>query len=152
MKKRKNKENEALEAKIDELEEKIKELESVNLVKLAELENSRKRLEREFDNQRSFANEKIILNFLEILDNLERALLAKGDISQGVEMIKKQFINTLEKESVERISTEHFDPELHQAVEIAQGEKDAIIEVRPGYKLKNKVIRPALVKLIKEEA
>ena len=100
----------------------------------------------------------MILKILPVLDNLERAMNFKDskDISsvlQGVEMIKRQIIELFQKEGVKEISTHGspFDPALHEAAETIVREdvpeNTVIEEIRKGYKLGEKVIRPALVKV-----
>ncbi|HCB64066.1 MAG TPA: nucleotide exchange factor GrpE [Fusobacteria bacterium] len=145
--KREESELEELKSKVSELENSLKEKDSEYVVKLAELDNARKRLEKEFQRQRDLANEKVILSFLDILDNLELALQSDGDIKEGVKMILNQFINTLNGFGVSVIEEQYFNPELHHAVAIEDGEQSSMEEIRKGYVLNGKVIRPALVKL-----
>lgn len=147
-----NNKNTELEEKIKLLEEKIKNSEKEYLVKLAELDNSRKRMDNELKKQKDFANEKIIVKFLEILDNLELALKSEGDIKEGINMIINQFNNMLSNEGVEVINEKEFNPEFHNAVSIEEGSEDGIEEIRKGYVLKGRVIRPSLVKIFKKEA
>jgi molecular chaperone GrpE len=94
---------------------------------------------------------------LPILDNFERALEnleSDENLSQGVEMILNQFINLLKKYGVEEIDAlgKKFDPKLHHGVstEDTDEEEDIVVEVfQKGYKLKDKVIRPSMVKISK---
>lgn len=95
-----------------------------------------------------FANEGLILEFLDIIDNLE--LAAKHDISSdSIKQIIKKTEGVLKKYDVERIKTgKEFDPNLHEAVS-TEPEGDKIEEVRAGYTMRGKVIRPVRVKIIK---
>lgn len=141
-----------LETRIQKLEEEIEEKSKEYIVKLAELENSRKRLEKDFDRMKELSNERVIVNFLEILDNLERALNYEGDIRKGVDMIYSQFKDAFYKEGVSHVDTKEFNPEYHQVVTVEKSDIDGIEEIRKGYVFKGKVIRPALVKVLKKEA
>lgn len=141
-----------------EEESKEVDLEREYLLKLAELENSKKRLEKQFQSSLNYANEKVILNFIEILDNLERAFKHSSSnvesIIKGIEMIISQFKDTLSKEGITDIPLEEFNPEHHHAVSYEESkEEDGQIleEIRKGYILKGKVIRPTLVKVAKNK-
>lgn len=95
-----------------------------------------------------FANESLMLEFMDIIDNLD--LAAKHEISaESIKQIIKKTEEVLKKYDVERIKIgKEFDPTLHEAVSTEEdGEK--IEEVRAGYTMRGKVIRPARVKIIK---
>jgi len=96
-----------------------------------------------------FANEGIILEIIEIVDDLEKAV--KHDKSDWLEQIIAKFADWLGKYDVERIKTEgeKFNPELHEAVEGSEPEGKNLEEIRAGYMMHGKVIRPARVKLLK---
>jgi molecular chaperone GrpE len=100
----------------------------------------------------------VVERLLPILDNFELALMAADrtkdyeSMVRGVEMVYGELLDVLQKEGLERIESlnKPFDPELHEAVMHAEGEGDEIIvvdEMRPGYKLAGRVIRPAMVKV-----
>jgi len=146
------------------LDEKATELAHLNdrLLRLAaEFDNYKKRVAREREEFVKFANEAIILEFLPILDNLERALIASKvhesaqSLVEGVEMIHRLFLSTLEKFGVKPIEAlgKEFDPSFHQAVlqvERPEGGDNIVVEeVQRGYILENRVIRPAMVKVSK---
>ena len=141
---------------------------------LQELSDKYLRLQAEFDNfkKRSykekiqfvkFANEGLILELLEILDNFERGIKAaelKKDfdlLHQGVDMISKQLHSLLETKGLKRIKSvgEKFDPHQHEALEVIEDEdteEDKIIEeLQPGYLLNERVVRPAKVKVVKRK-
>jgi len=156
------------EAKIARLEADLKErafeIESLNdrLLRLhAEFENYKKRMARERSEFMKFANEGLILECLPVLDNLERAVVtarsvanAQG-VAEGLEIILRLFQTTLEKAGVKPIVAlgHEFDPNLHQAVAQAESldARDNIVveEVRKGYLLEGRVLRPSLVKVSK---
>ncbi len=93
-----------------------------------------------------FADEGVLLEVIELMDDLEVAV--KEITNPGLEQIVKKFREFLKKHGVQRIDTEGpFDPLLHEAVEGTEGDK--IEEVRAGYTMHGKVIRPERVKIIK---
>lgn len=97
-----------------------------------------------------FANEGLILEVIEILDDLEIALKHSSSDFNGLNQIMKKFGDWLKKYGVERIKVagEKFNPELHEAVESSAKEGE-LEEIRAGYTMHGKVIRPARVKIIK---
>ena len=123
----------------------------------AEFENFRKRITRERDEERRRAGERLVLELLPALDNLERAIehtTAGGDLKHllaGVEAVHAQILGVLGKEGVSVIDPtgEHFDPMLQQAVsqrEDASVPEGTVIEVfQKGYSLGERVIRSAMV-------
>lgn len=130
-----------------------------------DLEDRYKRLMAEFDNYKKRSSKEreglynslvadIVTSFLPILDNLEKAVnTATNDnnYKQGVQMVLKQFMDTLGALGVQTIETvgHTFDPEVHEAVSSIQddelGEKEIKEEFRKGYKIGNKVIRHSMV-------
>lgn len=145
------KEKESLEARIEEQERKYGELR-------ADFESFKTRNEKKAAEAGRVASEKLVLKILPVLDNLERALgfhQAKDveSVLQGVRMIARQLEDTLEKEGVSVIAAAgaSFDPALHEAAERVERDdapEDTVVEeIRKGYKFKEKVIRPALVKV-----
>lgn len=124
----------------------------------AELINYRKRKDEEVQKLLKFANEDLIVELLPTLDNFERAIKmesADSKLLDGMKMVYQALVNTLEKYGVKEIKAEgeKFDANLHEAVitESKEGvEEDVILEVfQKGYTLKDKVIRPAMVKVNK---
>lgn len=127
---------------------------------IAELDNFRKRAARERESIGSFAVEEVVIDFLGVLDNLERALSAADStedfdsLHRGVEITLKDAMKVLEKWGVSEVPAlgEEFDPEKHEAfmtVESSSSDEDEkVVEVlRKGYRLKDKLIRPSLVKV-----
>jgi molecular chaperone GrpE len=117
----------------------------------AEFENSRTRLEREHARSLELASERLVTELLPILDNLERALEADGDVKEGVEATRDQLMDILTREGLNPISSEgqDFDPAVHEALMSKpsdEHEEDTVIQtLERGYVLKGKTIRPAKV-------
>lgn len=123
----------------------------------ADFENYRRRITKEKEEFHKYASESLICSLLPILDNFERAIAAgEGEnLLSGVEMIFRQLKEILEKEglcSIEAVKTE-FDPNRHEAVMTVENDdypdNTVIEEFQKGYLLKDKVIRPAMVKVSK---
>lgn len=135
-------------------EKELEELKDALKRTQAEFLNFKRRTEREKEDLSALANERIVMELLPVLDNFERGLDAIEDkespLYQGMELICKQLFTVMEKNGVEQIDTTiDFDPNFHHAVMQEEGEeKGKILEVfQKGYLLKNKVIRPAMVKV-----
>ncbi|KKS04787.1 nucleotide exchange factor GrpE [Candidatus Curtissbacteria bacterium RIFCSPHIGHO2_12_41_11] len=128
------------ESKSKQLEEQLKRA-------LADYQNLERRVEEERRLLGQLSSAILIEKFLPVLDNLENAKKHIDD--QGLEMVINQFKDVLKTEGVEEIVAEgtKFDPNLHEATEVAEGQNDGIIArvIRKGYKINNKVIRPAQV-------
>ena len=123
---------------------------------MADFQNYRRRTEKEKSDIYAYANEKIVTQLLEVLDNFERALQHECEDKayvEGMEMIFKQLSDVLEKSGLEEIKAlgEDFDPNFHNAVmteDNADYESGKVTGVmQKGYKLNNKVIRPSMVKV-----
>jgi molecular chaperone GrpE len=122
----------------------------------AEFENARKRGERERQEYRDYAAGSIVEQFLPVLDNFELALKATGSAEQlrsGVELIVKQMEEVLRQLQVHPIATvgEEFDPRQHEALGTVERDdfpdQHVAEEVRRGYKLRERLLRPALVRI-----
>ena len=123
----------------------------------ADFQNFRKRVEKEKNDIYAYANEKIVVELLDVIDNFERALEHSSDsndsFSEGMKMIFKQFKGVLEKSGVEEMNPlgEPFDFNFHHAVltessdQYNSGEVTQVLQ--KGYMLNKKVIRPAMVKV-----
>lgn len=134
----------------------IEELKNQLLRLQADFVNYKNRTEREKSNSIILANEGLILKLLPVLDNFNRAFAhvnLEDDAVKGFVMIKDQFETILKSEMVEEIESDGatFDPNLHNAVmtESKEGvESGIVIETfEKGYKIKDKVIRPSMVKV-----
>ena len=131
----------------DELDDRYKRI-------LAEFENYKKRSAKERENLYNSILSDVVEVMLPILDNLENAVKVETkdeEYKKGIELVLKQFQDTLKAKGVEEIQTvgETFDPELHEAVSSVQddtkGEKEIVQEYRKGYKIGTKVIRHSMV-------
>jgi molecular chaperone GrpE len=126
----------------------------------ADFQNYKRRVEKEKSEVYTYANEKIAVDLLGVLDNFERALKAQGDAEakeesfvKGMELILKQLQEILLKNGVAEIQSlgEEFDPAVHNAVMMEEtdayesGRVSAVLN--KGYRLKDRVIRPAMVKV-----
>jgi molecular chaperone GrpE len=122
----------------------------------AEFENARKRTERERSEFRDYAVGNVVEQFLPVIDNFELALKATGSAEQlrsGVELIVKQMEEILRQLQVQPVATvgEEFDPRHHEA--LGSVERDDLPdqhvaeEIRRGYKLRERLLRPALVRV-----
>lgn len=143
---------------IEAMNKKISDAEERALRSSAELINYRKRKDEEVERLLKFANEDLIVELLPTLDNFERALKVESvdsSLLDGMKMVYQALVNTLEKYGVKEIEAEGktFDANLHEAVITENKEgapEDIILEVfQKGYTLKDKVIRPAMVKVNK---
>ena len=131
----------------------------------AEMQNIRRRAERDVENAHKFALEKMANELLPVVDNLERALQASetvGDsgkaIVEGVEMTLDSFVKALAKFKIEQIDPqgEPFDPQQHQAMSMVENpdvEPNTVVAVlQKGYSLHGRLVRPAMVMVSKAAA
>jgi len=124
----------------------------------AEFENARRRASKEQQEFRDYAAADAIKPLLPVLDSFERALQVKsepGDFRSGVELIYKQLQDALAKIGVRAIPAkgEPFDPHVHEAIEMVEtsdaADHEVLEELQRGYKLKDRLLRPAMVKVAK---
>ena len=124
----------------------------------AEFENSRRRASKEQQDFRDYAAADAIKSLLPVIDSFERALQVKsepGDLRSGVELIYKQLQDALAKLGVHAIAAkgEPFDPHIHEAIEMVETsdapDHEVIEELQRGYKIKDRLLRPAMVKVAK---
>ena len=145
---------------VDRLRQEVREAKDQYLRTLAEVENTKKRLQREKEAMVKFAAETLIRELLPIVDSLDHALVAvdkQSDpqaIIKGVHLIYRQLLGLLAKEGVKRIATigQPFDPHRHEAVGYVDAQhgqpNDTVVEeVQIGYTMHDQVIRPAIVKV-----
>jgi molecular chaperone GrpE len=127
----------------------------------ADFQNFKKRTEKEKSDIYAYANSKFATDLLEVIDNFERAIAqdagqgADNKFIEGMAMIKDQLVNALERNDVEEIPAlgEDFDPNVHNAVQMMESkdyESGKVTDVvQKGYKMKDKVLRPATVVVAK---
>ncbi|MEQ2526246.1 nucleotide exchange factor GrpE [Robertmurraya yapensis] len=150
---------EELEKKIASLEAELEEKENRYLRLQADFENSRRRARLDYEAAQKYRAQSLISDLLPVLDNFERALNVETDneqtksLLQGMEMIHRTLLDALKKEGVEPIESQgkEFDPNFHQAVMQVEEEgfdsNIVVEEFQKGYLLKDRVIRPAMVKV-----
>jgi molecular chaperone GrpE len=147
------------DAKIAELEAKLEEAENRYLRLQADYDNSRRRAKLDLEATQKYRAQSLISDLLPALDNFERAMKIEADSDQvksllhGMEMVYRNISDALQKEGAEVIEAvgKEFDPHLHQAVmqvEDASYDSNIVVEeFQKGYKLKDRVIRPSMVKV-----
>ena len=124
----------------------------------AEFENYRKRSAREQAEFREYAVSDAVKNFLPVLDNFDLALRSQKEASDqalrsGIELIRKQMEDALTRLGVQPIPTQGqtFDPRVHEAIEMVEStdhaDHEIIEELQRGYKLKDRLLRPAMVRV-----
>jgi len=125
----------------------------------AEFDNYRKRMAKENENFRDFAVADAARTLLPAIDNLSLALknaaASPDDFRKGVELIYKQLQDALTKLNVQRVPAqgEPFDPRVHEAIEVVESDEvpdhHVLEELQPGYRMKDRLLRPAMVKVAK---
>ncbi len=155
------KEKKELENKLKEKEKEIEELKDKYLRAYAEMENMKKRLEKEKKDAIEYANESLLKEILPFIDNIERAIEHANenakieDFIKGIEMTLENLLKSLEKFGVKQITAKNqpFDPNYHEAmgvVETEEVEPNIVVEeMQKGYILKNRLLRPSLVTVSK---
>ncbi|WLR56286.1 nucleotide exchange factor GrpE [Mesobacillus subterraneus] len=148
-----------MEQKVAELEGKLEEADNRYLRLQADFDNFRRRSRIELEASAKYRAQSIISDLLPAIDNFERALKMDVDneqaksLKQGVEMVYRSLLDALKNEGVEEIEGvgKEFDPHLHQAVMQAEdenfGHNIVVEEFQKGYMLKDRIIRPAMVKV-----
>lgn len=128
---------------------------------MAEFQNYRRRQEEQRGELERFATERFVKQLLPVLDNFERALASfdeggnEASMREGLSAVDRQLRQVLEGQNVSRISSvgETFDPDVHEALAIAQTDEHedntVIDELEAGYKMGERVIRPARVRVSK---
>ncbi|MGB0134293.1 nucleotide exchange factor GrpE [Dokdonella sp.] len=146
---------EAMATLMAEYEVKLGEMRELILRERAEIDNQRKRLQRDLDQARKFANEKLLADLLPVIDHLERGLSAdKGDsagMRAGVELTLKELLRVATGHGLVIIDPagEAFDPERHQAMSMVDSPEhkpnEVVVVLQKGYMLNERLLRPALV-------
>ena len=150
-------------------EEKLKETEDKLLRSLAEIENQRRRFEKEIKDAFEFGSYNFAKESLSLLDNLQRAkdaikndtvLKENKDLNkflENINIIEKDLISIFERNNIKKIESKgkKFDPNLHQAMTEVEDEKSeagsVVQEIQPGYMLGERLLRPALVGIAKKK-
>ena len=149
----------AQDPRISELVKQVDEGQQRLLRAQADFDNYRRRTVKEKEELAKYASSKLITELLPVVDNFERAIAAaqgggdKDSLAKGVDMIFRQLAQVLEQEGLKPMESvgQPFNPEYHQAimqVESEEHEEGIVVEeVQKGYILKDKVLRPAMVKV-----
>ena len=150
------------------IEDKLKTLEEKLLRTMAEMENQRRRFEKEREEAFEFGGFSFAKESLSLLDNIDRATTSfKSDttlknnkdldkIIEGIEIVKKDLISIFKKNGIEMIDciNKKFDPNFHQAMlEVEDSSKESgtvVQEIQKGYMMKNRLLRPSLVGVTKK--
>lgn len=146
------------ESELDQLRAEAAQYKDNYLRATADFQNFKRRTEKEKADIYKYASEKLLVEILPIVDNIERAMShvpeqEQGGLADGLRMIQKSLLNLLDKNGVEPIGAvgEIFDPEVHHAVQMVPSEDHephvVIEEYQKGYKLNGKVIRHSMVKV-----
>lgn len=155
----KDEESESQDTKIKELEKLANDNEEKYLRLYAEFENYKRRIRNENETNKKYQAQHVLTDILPTIDNIERALQIEGDdesfksLKKGVQMIHESLLRALKDNGLEEIESEgqEFDPNFHQAVvqddnpDFNSGEITQ--ELQKGYKLKDRVLRPSMVKV-----
>ncbi len=143
-----------LALRVEELEQQLGQARDEQLRDRAELDNQRRRLLREAEQARKFANEKLLAELLPVFDSLEAGLAANGEASalrEGMELTLRQLARVAEGNGLLVVDPagQPFDPERHQAMSLVPSPAHApgsVVQVyQKGYVLNERLLRPALV-------
>lgn len=130
---------------------------------MADFQNFRKRMQQESEQLRAFATERLVTQLLPVLDNFERTITAfeagapADSVMEGIKAVDRQMRSILESHNVAKIVAEGeaFDPTFHEAIAMEHSEEHPegtiLGEIEPGYRMGEKVIRPARVKVSKKQ-
>ncbi|MCH4433981.1 nucleotide exchange factor GrpE [Staphylococcus haemolyticus] len=144
---------------VQQLQLKANENEEKYLRLYAEFENYKRRIQKENETNKTYQSQRVLTDILPTIDNIERALQIEGDdesfksLQKGVQMVHESLLRALKDNGLEEIESEGqaFDPNFHQAVvqddnpDFKSG--DITQELQKGYKLKDRVLRPSMVKV-----
>ncbi|HET7301259.1 MAG TPA: nucleotide exchange factor GrpE [Oleiagrimonas sp.] len=150
---------ETLSAQLGDAEKTIADLKDAMLRERADIENQRRRLQRELDQSRRFANEGLLRELLAVCDSLEHGLAVDTDnaaaLREGMQLTLKSLNKVVSEHGLKIIDPvgQPFDPELHQAMSMvptAEQAPDTVVSVmQKGYVLNDRLLRPALVMVAK---
>jgi len=156
-----NAELDTLKARVAELETNNNELRETVLREKAELENQRRRLHRDLEQARRFANEKLLNDLLPIYDGLERGLSVEGSditaVREGLNLTLKELLRIAGNNGLVQVDPvdQPLDPERHHAVSMVEAPGKApgtvVTVLQKGYVLNDRLLRPALVAVAKDD-
>lgn len=152
----------SLQSQIEELTQALAGAREQTLRAQAETQNARRRAEADVEKAHKFGQEKLVVDLLPVVDNLERALASINvedesfkAVVEGIELTLKSFTDTLTRHNVVAVNPvgEPFDPQLHQAMTMVENpdvEPNTVIDVfQKGYTLHGRLVRPAMVVVAK---
>jgi molecular chaperone GrpE len=151
----------ALQAELEILRNELDQLRASILLERADLENQRKRVARDVDNARKFANEKLLGQLMPVFDSLDAGLTAAGaepsPLREGLELTQKQLLKVADDNGLTVLDPtgQAFNPDHHQAISQAPAQGAApgsVLQVfQKGYLLNERLLRPALVVVAKHD-
>ena len=149
-----------LAAELETLKAEVEQLRADALRERADLDNQRKRLAREIDQARRFANERLLTELLPLFDSMEAGLAAAAQadpLREGLELTLRQLHRIAEANGLAEVAPtagDAFDPERHQAMSMVEGEAlppGSVAQVlQKGYVLNDRLLRPALVMVVRD--
>jgi molecular chaperone GrpE len=149
----------ALSQQLAKAESTIAEMRDTLLRERAEIENQRRRLQRDLDQARRFANEKLLAELLPVCDGLERGLAVEGgdvaSLREGMDLTLKALVKVAENNGLKAVDPtgQTFNPEQHQAMSMVdntgQASGTVVSTMQKGYVLNDRLLRPALVVVAK---
>lgn len=151
------------DTEIQKLQEQLKETQDQMLRAMADIENVRRRGRQDREEAAQYGNQSLLADLLPVIDNLERAVSAADkatveSLLEGVNLTLRQFMDTLRKHGVEPVegAGQPFDAQLHEAIMRAEPSEEhpagtVVDEIRKGYTLRGRLLRPSLVKVAQEE-
>lgn len=145
----------ALHEQIEALKGELEQAQAQSLVERADLDNQRKRMARDLESARRFANERLLADMLPVFDSLEAGLASAGPddpLRAGLEATLRQLIKVTEANGLLEVAPapgDTFDPERHQAMSVADAQgvaPGAVVQLfQKGYVLNERLLRPAMV-------
>ena len=149
------------DGELEALKGELEQLRAASLLERADLDNQRKRLSREIDVARKFANERLLSELLPLFDSMEAGLAAAPQadpLREGLELTLRQLHRIAESNGLVEVAPaagDSFDPERHQAMSMVEAEgvpPGAVAQVfQKGYVLNDRLLRPALVVVAKHD-
>lgn len=140
---------------IEQLQGELEQLRAQSLLERADLENQRKRLAREIETARKFANERLLGDLLPLFDSIEAGLASASEsdpLRAGLELTRKQLLDVAARNGLSEVAPaqgDAFDPERHQAMSMVPAEgvpSGAVVQLfQKGYVLNDRLLRPAMV-------
>ncbi|RXR07322.1 nucleotide exchange factor GrpE [Pseudoxanthomonas composti] len=152
-----------LQAEIETLKAELEQLRASALLERADLDNQRKRVARDVENARKFANEKLLGQLLPVFDSLDAGLTAAGaepsPLREGLELTQKQLLKVADDNGLKLLDPvgQPFNPEHHQAISQAEAEGEGVAPgsvvtvFQKGYLLNDRLLRPALVVVARQD-